>query len=86
MDPILVHVPSSWHKLRRLVEHGERKCKPNFIARYKPACASHVKVELPPNSKVVKGEEGHYFVVGPHPRYYRLCPDCEAATGGPAIL
>lgn len=88
IEPFVLHVPSSWRKLRQLIDHGERKGTPGFVARYKAACDPGLKVELPPNVVVRRLEEdgSYYFVAGPHERYYRLCPDCEAATGGPAIL
>lgn len=84
-DPFLVHLPSNWRNLRQLIERGERK--PGFIPRYKAACDPGSKVDLPSNVVVRRDpDDDWYFVAGPHERYYRLCPECEAATGGPAFL
>jgi hypothetical protein len=87
MDPILVHLPRSWRKLQKLIEHGERKNEKaegdsRFTPRFIPRCQSHVKAELPEGVLLRRTSDGEwYLIAGPDPRYYRLCGDCADLAG-----
>ena len=74
-EPLVVHEPQDWGKLRQLISEGQRK--PGFIPRYKAKCSGR-RVELPPKVRIREDERGPYFVAGPHERYYEMCEGCAA--------
>jgi hypothetical protein len=37
-----------------------------------------LSARLPSRTRTREDEDGPYLVAGPHPRYYRVCPDCGA--------